>query len=87
MLIKELPGWPGVAGGVGGGEFPTRGEAVLGGVLPARDNQVTFCCTFGGRELRYHLGVDCAARAENLTGVLSRNIGKAVAELGELRVD
>ncbi len=87
MLVKELTGWPGVVGLAGGGDFPRGGEGVLNGVFPARDNHVTFSCIFENRELRYHLDVDSTEHAESLSGLLSRNFGRTVAELGELRVD
>lgn len=88
MLIKELANWPGIAGGAwAGGEIPRDGSGVPNGVFPVQDNHATLSCTFEGQELRYHLDVGSAELAEHLARLLSRNLGKTVSELGELRLD
>lgn len=89
MHVRELTNWPPTIGGAHepGSESPDPGQGVLIDVYPANGDRVTFRLRIGGQESNGHLKAHSVELAEKITEVLSQNTGKALAELGELKVN
>lgn len=87
--IKDLTGWPPRPGGAQnpGTVFPTAGQAVVSEVFPLREKSVTFRAAFDGQSHSYHYKAENEKIATQILAVIAVNIGKTVAQLGELTIE
>jgi hypothetical protein len=87
--VRELPGWPPGPGGAHrpGAYFPNAHEAVVNEMFPLRENALTFRCIFNGDSYSYHYFAESEKIARQLHALVQKNIGKTVAELGDLEIE
>ncbi len=89
MLVRQLTNWPPTIGGAHepGRELPDSGQGVLIDAYPANGDRVAFRLRIGSQESNGHLKAHNVELAEKITEVLSQNLGRTLAELGELKVN
>jgi len=89
MKLKDLHAWPPQPGGAQnpGTVFPTAGQAVVDEVFPLREKSVTFRAIFDGQSHSYHYKAENERIAERIHAVVTANIGRTVAELGDLGIE
>lgn len=88
--IRYLKEWPPQPGGAyGRGEILTAGtnESVLSKVHQRRGKELTFGCSFGGKEHSYDFKADNEKIAEELEKVLKANIGKTLLQIEDIEIE
>ena|ERR1700693_2106381 len=89
ITLRELPDWPPEPGGAyeSGTVFPVAGEAVVIEVFPAIGDMVTFHGEFGKNPHSYHYTASSETIASRIHAVIFANLGKTVADLGDLEIE
>jgi hypothetical protein len=89
ITLRELANWPPEPGGAyeSGTVFPVAGEAVVVEIFPVRDAMVTFRGEFGKYPHSYHYKASSEKIASQIHAVILANLGKTVAELGDLEIE
>jgi hypothetical protein len=89
MKIRELPNWPPHPGGAydSNTRFPLAGEAMVNELFPVNKSMVTFRSEFEGHSHSFHYKASGKTIALEIHSVLEKNLGKTVAELGDLEIE
>ena len=89
MRVSELPNWPPLPGGAyeSGWRFPMAGETVVDELIPLWDHTVTFCGLYEGHLHSFHYQAASEKIALQVQTLVGENLGKTVAELGELEIE
>lgn len=86
---RAFPGWPPEASGPfdKGRRFPLGDEAVVRTVFPVSAATVKFTAMFEGHPHLYEFKASSARIASQIHSIVSTNIGKTVADLGDFDIE
>ncbi|HEY4838779.1 MAG TPA: hypothetical protein VIH72_09235 [Candidatus Acidoferrales bacterium] len=89
IRVRELHNWPPTVGGAhaSGSVFPQGGEGRVDNVLSVDGSEVIFSGEFGGHVPTYHFFAADEKIAKKVRALIAENLGKTVAELGELEIE